>query len=83
MVLLTLSTAHSESYESCLEVLRALVKRGLPTRLAPHHQPDTGHGGGDHGPWLDGPSPVGISFAAALDTPEATWASLASPETSD
>jgi transposase-like protein len=30
-VLLTLSTAHSESYESCLEVLRDLVKRGLQT----------------------------------------------------
>jgi transposase-like protein len=30
-VLLTLSTANSESYESCLEVLRDLVKRGLPT----------------------------------------------------
>lgn len=29
--LLTLSTAHSESYESCLEVLRDLVKRGLQT----------------------------------------------------
>jgi transposase-like protein len=28
-VLLNLSTAHSESYESCLEVLRDLVKRGL------------------------------------------------------
>jgi putative transposase len=28
-VLLTLSTANSESYESCLEVLRDLVKRGL------------------------------------------------------
>jgi putative transposase len=30
-VLLTLSTANSESYESCLEVLRDLVKGGLPT----------------------------------------------------
>jgi transposase-like protein len=30
-VLLTLSTAHSESYESCLEVLRDLVKRGFQT----------------------------------------------------
>jgi transposase-like protein len=30
-VLLSLSTAHSESYESCLEVLRELVKRGLQT----------------------------------------------------
>jgi transposase-like protein len=30
-VLLTLSTAHSESYESCLEVFRDLVKRGLQT----------------------------------------------------
>ena len=30
-VLLTLSTAHSESYDSCLEVLRDLVKRGLQT----------------------------------------------------
>jgi len=30
-VLLTLSTANSESSESCLEVLRDLVKRGLPT----------------------------------------------------
>lgn len=30
-VLLSLSTANSESYESCLEVLRDLVKRGLPT----------------------------------------------------
>jgi transposase-like protein len=30
-VLLTLSTANSESYESCLEVLRDLLKRGLPT----------------------------------------------------
>ena len=30
-VLLTLSTANSESYESSLEVLRDLVKRGLPT----------------------------------------------------
>lgn len=30
-VLLTLSTANSESYESCLEVVRDLVKRGLPT----------------------------------------------------
>jgi transposase-like protein len=29
--LLTLSTAHSESYDSCLEVLRELVKRGLQT----------------------------------------------------
>lgn len=29
-VLLSLSPAHSESYESCLEVLRDLVKRGLP-----------------------------------------------------
>jgi putative transposase len=28
-VLLSLSTTHSESYESCLEVLRDLVKRGL------------------------------------------------------
>jgi putative transposase len=28
-VLLSLSTAHSESYEGCLEVLRDLVKRGL------------------------------------------------------
>jgi putative transposase len=30
-VLLMLSTANSESYESCLEVLRDLVKRGLQT----------------------------------------------------
>jgi transposase-like protein len=30
-VVLTLATAHSESSESCLEVLRDLVKRGLPT----------------------------------------------------
>jgi putative transposase len=30
-VLLTLSTANRESYESCLEVLRDLVKRGLQT----------------------------------------------------
>ena len=30
-VLLTLATANSESYESCLEILRALVKRGLQT----------------------------------------------------
>jgi putative transposase len=30
-VLLSLSTANSESYESCLEVLRDLVKRGVPT----------------------------------------------------
>ena len=30
-VLLSLSTTHSESYESCLEVLRDLVKRGLQT----------------------------------------------------
>jgi putative transposase len=30
-VLLTLSTANSESYEGCLEVLRDLVKRGLQT----------------------------------------------------
>ena len=30
-VLLSLATAHSESYESCLEVLRDLVKRGLHT----------------------------------------------------
>jgi putative transposase len=30
-VLLTLSTANSESYESCLEVLRDLIKRGLQT----------------------------------------------------
>jgi len=30
-VLLTLSTANTESYESCLEVLRDLVKRGLQT----------------------------------------------------
>jgi putative transposase len=30
-VLLTLSTANSESYESCLEVLRDLVTRGLQT----------------------------------------------------
>jgi class 3 adenylate cyclase len=30
-VLLSLSTANSESYESCLEVLRDLLKRGLPT----------------------------------------------------
>jgi len=35
--LLSLSTAHSESYHSCLEVLRDLVKRGLqtPVTLAP------------------------------------------------
>lgn len=32
-VLLSLSTAHSESYESCLEVVRDLVKRGLQTPL--------------------------------------------------
>jgi putative transposase len=32
-VLLSLSTANSESYESCLEVLRDLVKRGLQTPL--------------------------------------------------
>lgn len=31
--LLTLSTAHSESYDSCLEVLRALVKRTLQTPI--------------------------------------------------
>ena len=30
-VLLSLSTAHSESYDSCLEVLRDLVTRGLQT----------------------------------------------------
>jgi putative transposase len=30
-VLLSLSTANSESYESCLEVLRDLVKRGIQT----------------------------------------------------
>ena len=30
-VLLSLSTTNSESYESCLEVLRELVKRGMPT----------------------------------------------------
>jgi putative transposase len=30
-VLLSLSTTNSESYESCLEVLRDLVKRGMPT----------------------------------------------------
>jgi putative transposase len=30
-VLLTLSTANRESYESCLEILRDLVKRGLQT----------------------------------------------------
>ena len=30
-VLLSLSTANRESYESCLEVLRGLVKRGMPT----------------------------------------------------
>jgi len=30
-VLLSLSTANSESYESCIEVLRDLVKRGLQT----------------------------------------------------
>ena len=30
-VLLSLSTTNSESYESCLEVLRGLVKRGLRT----------------------------------------------------
>ena len=30
-VLLSLSPAHSESYESCLEVLRDLIKRGLST----------------------------------------------------
>ncbi|MGE0679321.1 MAG: IS256 family transposase [Candidatus Binatia bacterium] len=30
-VLLALSTANSESYESCREVLRDLIKRGLPT----------------------------------------------------
>jgi putative transposase len=30
-VLLSLSTTNSESYESCLEVLRGLVKRGMPT----------------------------------------------------
>jgi len=30
-VLLSLSTTNSESYESCLEVLRALVKRGMQT----------------------------------------------------
>lgn len=29
-VLLSLSTANSESYESCLEVLRDLVRRGMP-----------------------------------------------------
>src|SRR5215510_11311329 len=39
--LLPLSTAHSESYDSCLEVLRDLVKRGLPMRPAPHRP--TGH----------------------------------------
>ena len=32
-VLLTLSTAHSESDDSCLEVLRDLVKRGLQTPI--------------------------------------------------
>ena len=32
-VLLTLATANSESYESCLEVLRDLVKRGLQTPI--------------------------------------------------
>ena len=31
--LLTLSTAHSESYDSCLEVLWALVKRTLQTPI--------------------------------------------------
>jgi putative transposase len=30
-VLLSLSTTNSESYESCLEVVRGLAKRGLPT----------------------------------------------------
>ena len=30
-VLLSLSTTNRESYESCLEVLRGLVKRGMPT----------------------------------------------------
>lgn len=30
-VLLSLSTTNSESYESCLEVLRGLAKRGMPT----------------------------------------------------
>jgi transposase-like protein len=30
-VLLSLSTTNSESYESCLEVLRSLAKRGMPT----------------------------------------------------
>jgi putative transposase len=30
-VLLSLSTTNSESYESCVEVLRGLVKRGMPT----------------------------------------------------
>ena len=30
-VMLSLSTAQSESYESCLEVWRDLVKRGLQT----------------------------------------------------
>ena len=29
-VLLSLSTTNSESYESCLEVLRGLAKRGMP-----------------------------------------------------
>jgi putative transposase len=33
-VLLALSTANSESYESCLEVLRDLVKRGLQTPVS-------------------------------------------------
>jgi len=32
-VLLTLSTAHSESDDSCLEGLRDLVKRGLQTPI--------------------------------------------------
>jgi transposase-like protein len=32
-VFLTRSTAHSESYDSCLEVLRDLVKRGLQTPI--------------------------------------------------
>jgi len=45
---------------------------------------DTCHGGWDHRPLLDGARTVGVPCTAtALDTPEATWASLPYPETPD
>src|SRR5262249_37306337 len=47
-------------------------------------QPDPCHGGWDHRPLLDGSRTVGVACAAAaLDTSEATWASLAYLATPD